>query len=185
MIAPLQRLDARTLRHETALSFAGAVEALRRDAVFRSALTEAIATCPFEAVFWETPPTARERTGEAFEFVLVDSPTLARVRPRPGAFAGRLGSPVNTFPNLGGDAWLVAPEDTGDFAHLARFLRSAPPSLVDAFWVATGEAMARWWQERTEPVWLSTSGLGVYWLHVRLDRRPKYYTHGPYRSRRV
>ena len=29
---------------------------------------------------------------------------------------------------------------------------------------------------------LPPQGLGVYWLHVRLDDRPKYYTHVPYRS---
>ncbi len=32
------------------------------------------------------------------------------------------------------------------------------------------------------PVWLSTAGAGVSWLHVRLDTRPKYYHHGPYRQ---
>ena len=31
-----------------------------------------------------------------------------------------------------------------------------------------------------KPVWLSTAGLGVGWLHVRLDDRPKYYRHAPY-----
>jgi hypothetical protein len=36
-----------------------------------------------------------------------------------------------------------------------------------------------------EPVWLSTNGDGVSWLHVRIDERPKYYTHGPYRTFRV
>ena len=25
-------------------------------------------------------------------------------------------------------------------------------------------------------VWLSTSGMGVSWLHVRIDQVPKYYT---------
>ena len=25
------------------------------------------------------------------------------------------------------------------------------------------------------PVWLSTEGSGVPWLHVRMDSRPKYY----------
>jgi len=29
---------------------------------------------------------------------------------------------------------------------------------------------------------LSTAGMGVYWLHVRLDTRPKYYQHTPYRD---
>jgi hypothetical protein len=32
----------------------------------------------------------------------------------------------------------------------------------------------------TTPVWLSTAGAGVAWLHVRLDDRPKYYSHRPY-----
>jgi hypothetical protein len=29
--------------------------------------------------------------------------------------------------------------------------------------------------------WVSTSGLGVPWVHVRLDERPKYFQFGPYR----
>ena len=33
-----------------------------------------------------------------------------------------------------------------------------------------------------ETTWLSTSGLGVYWLHVRLDSYPKYYTYRPYKA---
>jgi len=32
------------------------------------------------------------------------------------------------------------------------------------------------------PLWLSTAGLGVSWLHVRLDTRPKYYRHRVYAS---
>ena len=32
------------------------------------------------------------------------------------------------------------------------------------------------------PIWLSTAGHGVAWLHVRLDSRPKYYLHAPYRE---
>jgi hypothetical protein len=32
------------------------------------------------------------------------------------------------------------------------------------------------------PVWLSTAGMGVAWLHVRLDSRPTYYGHRPYKT---
>ncbi len=32
------------------------------------------------------------------------------------------------------------------------------------------------------PRWLNTSGLGVPWLHVRIDSRPKYITYRPYRD---
>ena len=35
-----------------------------------------------------------------------------------------------------------------------------------------------------KPTWLSTAGMGVAWLHVRLDQRPKYYAHRPYREDR-
>ena len=35
-----------------------------------------------------------------------------------------------------------------------------------------------------QPTWLSTEGSGVPWLHVRLDDRPKYYHHAPYRDAR-
>ncbi len=32
------------------------------------------------------------------------------------------------------------------------------------------------------PIWLSTAGGGVAWLHVRLDSTPKYYGYAPYRD---
>ena len=31
------------------------------------------------------------------------------------------------------------------------------------------------------PVWLSTAGMGIAWLHIRLDDRPKYYGYREYR----
>lgn len=36
-------------------------------------------------------------------------------------------------------------------------------------------------QDDSHPVWFSTSGMGVPWLHFRLDHRPKYYTFTPYK----
>src|SRR5262245_64944563 len=101
----------------------------------------------------------------------------------PGAFAEhfRPDRSVVTFDNLGHDAVLVAPcpgEPGSNFSHLASFNGTAAPAQQDALWQAVGEAM----DERlgARPVWLSTAGLGVAWLHVRLDDRPKYYRHAPY-----
>jgi len=31
------------------------------------------------------------------------------------------------------------------------------------------------------PSWLSACGLGVYWLHSRLDPKPKYYVYEPFK----
>jgi len=48
------------------------------------------------------------------------------------------------------------------------------------FWKLVGGAMERRLGPR--PVWLSTAGGGVAWLHVRLDDRPKYYGYAQYRN---
>jgi hypothetical protein len=88
-----------------------------------------------------------------------------------------------SFPNLGDDAFLVAPcprTPLAAYPHLAAFARHAPDAQQHALWQAVSGALSRRLDQR--PLWLSTSGLGVAWLHVRLDLRPKYYTFGPYRQ---
>jgi hypothetical protein len=87
------------------------------------------------------------------------------------------------FGNLGGDALLVVPcpEDSGrDFSHLASFTKTASPSLQQALWTEVGHALES--RIGARPIWLSTAGHGVAWLHVRIDSRPKYYSHAPYRE---
>ena len=88
-----------------------------------------------------------------------------------------------TFGNLSGDAELVVPTPMPklDYPHLSAFVRSAPSEQQRALWAAVGLALTAWWLRTSEPVWTSTSGLGVSWLHIRLDQRPKYYTHAPFR----
>ena len=169
------------------LSFAQVFAAWRHDAEVRTAFTAALAAAPFAGFFWETPPFTRATAAEPFQFVLVDAPALARMAPERNAFAAELAAGgVVVFPNLGGDAALVslaaesgAPPDV--YAHLAAFSRGAPADQQHALWQTVGTAV--WERLSDAPLWLSTSGLGVAWLHVRLDTRPKYYTHAPYRRR--
>jgi hypothetical protein len=118
--------------------------------------------------------------------VLLDSPGLAR-DPDAGAFAehfsGAGAGGVVEFPNLGRDAILVVPCPDGPlsaYSHLAAFVRQAPEPQKHALWAAVGAAMQR--RLGGKPVWLSTAGAGVSWLHVRLDDRPKYYGHWPYQK---
>lgn len=46
-------------------------------------------------------------------------------------------------------------------------------------WRCVAETMLRRLSGR--PLWLSTAGAGVAWLHVRVDPVPKYYAYPPYR----
>jgi hypothetical protein len=167
-------------------TFADVIKGWLGDSAFRSLWNDLLAGAPFSAFRWETPPVTGGTLARPFEFVLLDSPGLAR-RPDPAAFAEQFGSAsdaqVVQFPNLGGDAILVAPcplAAPSAYGHLGAFVREAPDAQRHALWQAVGAAMAQ--RMGAKPVWLSTAGAGVPWLHVRLDDRPKYYGFGLYRQ---
>lgn len=169
------------------LSYAQTVAHWQHNAEFRSFFIDLLAAAPFPAYFWETPPVTATTAERPFEFVLVESPSLADAQPDPRDFESYLAAvdkpdAIAAFPNLGKDAFLVVPcpcAPLSAYPHLAAFSRLAPASQQQALWQGVGAAV----EERlsSRPLWLSTSGLGVSWLHVRLDSRPKYYTFAPYR----
>lgn len=69
------------------------------------------------------------------------------------------------------------------YGHLAAFVREGPSQQVAETWKHVAQEYMKQINDMNEkPIWLSTSGLGVAWLHFRLDRRPKYYTFKPYRK---
>jgi hypothetical protein len=119
---------------------------------------------PFAAFAWELPPFAPDSLERPAEFVVIEHPALARAVADHSPFDAALGAttPVATFPNLGGDAVLVVPHPVAapDSAHLARFVRSASPSVADALWTAVGRALAGRLASGPVPLWLSTAGLG-------------------------
>jgi hypothetical protein len=89
---------------------------------------------------------------------------------------------VVSFPNLGGDAQLVVPcpiAEKNVYTQIGSFVRNAPKQQLTHFWKRTGSEMLSAITEK--PRWLSTSGLGVYWLHVRIDSVPKYYQTDAYK----
>lgn len=172
-------------RDSTPATYAEVIGAWRGDGGFRSWFITILAGVPYDAFRWETPPVSTATVTRPFEFVVLDSPDLAR-RPDPDAFdehfRGQPGSDVLTFPNIGRDAILVVPRPIAPvlaYGHLAAFTRHAPERQRDAFWQSVGDAMTV--RLGSKPVWLSTAGGGVSWLHVRLDDRPKYYGFAPYR----
>jgi len=181
--------DARGLRFTVArdsrpATFAEVLDGLRDDTDFRTLFNALLADAPYSAFRWETPAVTVQTASQAFEFVILDSPGLAR-RPDPEAFAEHFAghsSGVVAFPNLGGDAVMVVPRliaEPSAYGHLAAFARLAPEDQRHSLWQAVGQAMTR--RVGAKPVWLSTAGAGVSWLHLRLDDKPKYYGFEPYR----
>jgi hypothetical protein len=147
--------------------------------------------------FFECHPiTASHYYSTAFEFVLLSAPVFARISADAQPFAEHFARTNNNnheqqqqqvvvFANLGGNSLLLAPTPTFEplqhYAHLGAFMRGAPVEQQLQLWRQVGiEVHKR--VAHTRVVYLSTSGLGVYWLHIRLDPRPKYYTYRPYRA---
>jgi hypothetical protein len=150
-----------------------------------TAFSAALADMPWPAFRWELPALDRTGMDQPFECVVVDSPEIALpADPRPfrehlAAAGERL---VIRFKNLGGDAELIVPcpvTNVAHYSHLGTFVRGAPGGQQVALWQCVGQAMLG--RVGNQPLWLNTAGGAVAWLHVRIDQRPKYYVHAPYR----
>ena len=169
------------------LSYFDFLSHLQERADFRTFFSAYLADCVFSTFRWETPPVHRDSLEQPFEFVLLYSPELDR-RPEPNAFADHFqlaqkGATAVSFWNLGRNAVLVAPLPIAPptaYGHLAAFVRDAPTDQQHNFWQLVGTTVQE--QLSDSPLWLSTAGAGVTWLHVRLDQRPKYYGYAPYRD---
>jgi hypothetical protein len=170
------------------LSFGRLSELWSADQSFISWYTELLAGSHLLSFFWEHPAVSAGTLGKPAEFVLLEAPALTGLRADQTAFQQHFAvadGSVAVFTNLGGDATLVAPcagHAAQHCAHLAPFLRNAPAELICEFWQTLGQTLLE--RIGSAPAWLSTSGLGVSWLHARLDSQPKYYQHQPYKTGR-
>ncbi len=167
------------------LTFRRLFDLLERDGGFSDWYTRTLADSTFPAFFWEHPPLSVETFDREAEFVLVAAPGLAGLDPEPGPFERHFDrepdADVVAFENLGGDALLIAPRPLGPlpaYPHLAAFVRRAPQSQVRSLWRCAAAAVRE--NLGRSPRWLSTAGLGVSWLHLRIDSSPKYYQFAPY-----
>jgi len=167
---------------------------------------------PFKAYRFETPGVSPETVStKNFEFAVVDDLNLYyfAATPRPVYFEEHLSSPSCdgpndgpsagcVFQNLGGDATLVAPRDwspkaspgmySSCYGHLANFVRGAPELQVLNMWKILGKLLTEklltpsTTEISKKPLWFSTAGTGVPYLHFRLDNRPKYYHYDPFKE---
>ncbi len=176
-------------QHGAELTFQQVVQLWQTSDAFQQYFNDLLAGQSFSAFRWETPCVTSQTIGQKFEFVVVNSPGLARPvdsRAFENQFRQSAAGSVIAFQNLSGSSTMIVPTPPEDrdslhaYGHLAAFVRDTPSSQQRELWQAIGDAMSE--QISTKPLWLSTAGAGVSWLHVRLDPRPKYYHHGPYRE---
>ena len=181
----------RVLRHclfngEAPMSYRYFIDQLGRSQAFRQEFNALLASASYNAFRFETPVLSSKTMDEAFEFVLINAPSLSGGTADAHTFAEHFSSqePIVKFKSLGADATLLAPSpvtsitsDLSCYKHLASFVRSAPVTQIDALWKMVGNAL----QNNSGLLWFNTEGSGVAWLHIRLDTRPKYYGYSPYK----
>ena len=138
----------------------------------------------FEEFFWEHPALKTAFLNKPYELVVLKSTGFARRAINETAFAEKFNSQksIAVFPNLGNNAVLVVPAKETNaeiYKHLSSFLRSdALPQKLELFQKVAETVFSELSNNKT--IWLSTAGMGVIWLHVRLDERPKYYKSNAY-----
>lgn len=158
---------------------------LKTSEEFRNFYNKYLAVSKFDAFFWENKPIAKHTLQNIYECNLINSDYLAERLPDFQTFSTRFKNDKSavSFPNLGGDAQLIVPcpqKNHSVFTHIGSFVREADREQVNAFWKLVAKEALNC--IGTEPSWLSTSGLGVFWLHVRIDSFPKYYQTEEYKK---
>ena len=172
------------LKDGNRISFYAFINGLITSPKFRLYYNSVLSECEFEGFFWEHFPISHRSIEKDYEFVLLKDDFLYQMKPEPSIFSAyfEVSKNVVDFLNLGKDARLIVPTPEGDpdhYVHLGVFTRNAPKDQIDDFWKRVGEIYSK--SIRKEKRWLSTCGLGVYWLHVRIDSIPKYYKHQEYK----
>jgi hypothetical protein len=175
-------------QEEQALAYAQVITLWETSQTFRTFYNQLLAQLPFAGFFWENKPITPQTLQAPYEFVVVGTAAFDGLNANSKPFSKYFEKDewVVRFDNLGKNANLVVPcpsdlYDSG-YTHLGIFVRQAPPAQRDAFWERVGKAVQARIESDKQPFWLSTSGLGVHWLHVRLDQRPKYYIHKAYKT---
>ncbi len=163
-------------------------------------LTKTLREIPFKAFFFECQKfnlNALDRI--PFEFVVLPSKELEDIESDYSPFkihinkklvSNAKNESVISFYNLNKDAMLIVPLPIHvdnynylDYSHFANFIRNAPEYQIIEFWEIISKSVNNMLSQSDSNkfYWLSTSGLGVSWLHIRIDSQPKYYNYKLYK----
>jgi hypothetical protein len=173
----LERLDRKTYIYKSDMDWSEVVDNLCYYPRFRERLVEQLNEVPFQRYKWECNPF-NPKKDSPFEFVCVSDTSLPK-KPDPSKLLDYItDAEVAVYKNLKKTSTLISPGllTNADCATISSFMRTAKAEDQHALLIALGKEL----EKRKKPVWVSTAGAAVPWLHIRLDPRAKYYKHKPY-----
>jgi len=72
------------------------------------------------------------------------------------------------------------PKGTADYINISQFTKNAPDEQQQAFWKeVANKLMEELEKDQDAPRWLNTEGTGIYYLHVRIDKKNSFYSNYP------
>ena len=176
----------RLKKGEQNLSFKEVFELWGSSSAFVAFYVDELIKLDYQAFYWEHPAIKTAFLPKKYECTLQKSQVLEHRNVNENAFKDYLYSKekVVDFINLGGDARLVAPtKQTAKeaYKHLGKFIRLAEAEQIIQVFKRVGILIFEELEKR-KLIWLNTAGLGVIWLHIRMDTRPKYYKTNSYKK---
>lgn len=161
------------------LSFNEVFELWRNHPEFVDFYKNELLKLKYEAFYWEHPALNKKFLEKKYECILQRSKPLEYLASNEDAFKKYIFSAdqVVDFMNLGKNAKLIVPTKKTNkdiYNHLGKFIRGAENEQIVAVFKRVGTLILE--EIKTQNlIWLNTAGLGIIWLHIRMDTRPKYY----------
>ncbi len=142
-----------------------------------------IQTYPFfmkKRFFWKTSICEKDMENE-FKEVYIESDKLNGLKKMErGPFDFYIQNSTNpyvvAFNNLSNTTRLIIPmpRDGKNYISMKDFIDNAPKEQQKEFWKRVGMEIEEYLKKHKQ-VYVNTHGLGVYYFHLRLDKKPIYY----------
>jgi len=170
-------------------SFKNFIGFLRDDDIFLQSWVDLFKQLPFDypGFYFETPPLTTDDLDHEFECRFIYAPKFKQFKTMTGPFQDHFSDEGATvhFRSLKKDALLIVPnpidKDLKKYTHIGAFMTSDLTQQKLEFWKYAA-AQVDETIKSGQRIWLNTEGSGVYYLHLRLDSRPKYYHYVPYKN---
>lgn len=136
---------------------------------------------PFEYYVLQTPCFQKNNL---FEFVIINKPELKKMKLNTTVYKKYFNNnKVTSFLNLTGDTTLIVPQilsnvDKNIYLNISTFSKNAPINQQILLWKKVIDEI----KKCKHKCFLSTHGLGIGWLHIRIDESPKYYLYDNYKG---
>ncbi|RHZ37251.1 DUF6940 family protein [endosymbiont GvMRE of Glomus versiforme] len=141
------------------------------------------------AYFWECLPISKDTLNRPFEFVVIKNEKLNNINQNYSSFKEYIDKNEKSFISRRG-ATLIIPlpeknkdNEELDYKNLASFIQNVPDNSEQqkTLWQEVARQLETNLEDKN-PRWLSAHGLGVPYLHVRIDKQPIYYSWSEYKE---